>query len=345
MKYYIEHKNKVVVAGKRFRHVMAVALNPASNYSEGVIRCIVSRKGDLGVGGAVDKSILYKFKVISLTKFEITEPLKIKNQKKILSKLEGKDFDLLGFEDPDIWKDSETGLIHLYFTMPFLNRKKKKHLIHLGHAVGKDLNSLVMTEPSVLANKNTWIGAKELCVAPVNKKGFRYNLVESSSVEKDESYSVVTRVISKNMGSPWKMDKVIFHPKEHKISWIGGHASPGPLFPKTFIDVGEGKILGIMNGCKANKKIKGVTIYGTFSIGLFIYDYENGKINWVSKKPLIRDSTFWKNKSRSITFASDFVETKQGEGILYAHVDDSFIRAYDLKANLIKKLIPKKYLI
>lgn len=75
-----------------------------------------------------------------------------------------------------------------------------------------------------------------------------------------------------------------------------------------------------------------------FSIGLFIYDYENGKILWVSPDYFIRDSD-----AKTITFASQFVETKRGEGILYAHVDDSFIRAYTLKADLILNIIPEIY--
>ncbi len=72
-----------------------------------------------------------------------------------------------------------------------------------------------------------------------------------------------------------------------------------------------------------------------FSVGLFIYDYENGKIDWVSPEPFIQDS-----EAVSITFASQFVEIGPGKGILYAHVDDSFVRAYTLKAELLKSLLP-----
>jgi hypothetical protein len=91
-----------------------------------------------------------------------------------------------------------------------------------------------------------------------------------------------------------------------------------------------------MNGREANKKIEGKTKYGIFSVGLFIYDYEKGKIDWVSPEPLIRDT-----EAKTITFASQFVETNQGEGILYAHVDDSFVRAYTLYADGLKALLPK----
>ena len=84
---------------------MAIALDPRTNYQEGVIRCITSREGDLTVSGYVDQ-------------------------------------------------------------------------IHLGHAVGKNLDSLEMTIPALRADMIG--GAKELSVAPINEQGFRYNLVESS---------------------------------------------------------------------------------------------------------------------------------------------------------------------
>jgi hypothetical protein len=59
----------------------------------------------------------------------------------------------------------------------------------------------------------------------------------------------------------------------------------------------------------------------------------NGKrIDWVSPEPFIRDS-----EARTITFASQFVSGADAglpadTGILYAHVDDSFVRAYTLRA-------------
>ena len=91
-----------------------------------------------------------------------------------------------------------------------------------------------------------------------------------------------------------------------------------------------------MNGRVADQKIGDKIKYGMFSVGLFIYDYELGKIDWVSPEPLIRDT-----EAKTITFASQFVETKPGEGILYAHVDDSFVRTYTLNAEGIRELLPK----
>lgn len=133
---------------------------------------------------------------------------------------------------------------------------------------------------------------------------------------------------------------ITLNPREHNIPWIAGHASPGPLFSKNFINIGEGKLLGLINGREASQKQKDGSIkYGMFSVGLFIYDYENGKIDWVSPEPFIQDS-----EATTITFASQFIETTKGEGILYAHVDDSFVRSYKLEASKIKSILPKEYL-
>jgi len=129
----------------------------------------------------------------------------------------------------------------------------------------------------------------------------------------------------------WNM---VFHPAEHNLPWIGGHASPGPLFSKnSLIWVKEN--YGVINGREANQIIAGKTKYGMFLSGC-LFMIMKRKIDWVSPKPFIQDS-----EALTITFASQFVETKPGEGILYAHVDDSFVRAYTLKAEFIKPYFQK----
>lgn len=336
MNNYYQHKDKVVEADKRFEHVMALTLNQKTNYSDGVIRCVLKREGDVAVKGFLDRSELYYVTKNSERKLIIGGRLLIKDEEKIISGLTNSDHDFIGLEDPDIFVDNE-GLIHLYFTIPLLGDKNKKikTFIYLGHAIGKDLQSLQMTAPVLTADKDGY-GAKELSIAPPNKQGVRNNLVESSLLVDDVWYSTVRIAMAEEMGKLWQFGETVFHPAEHKISWIGGHASPGPLFPKNFIDVGEGKLLGIINGREANKKVGDETLYGIFSVGLFIYDFEKGKIDWVSPESFIRDS-----EARTITFASQFISTGNGTGILYAHVDDSFIRAYDLNAEEIKKLLPE----
>lgn len=338
-KLYIQHEGKVIDTDKNFKNVMAVSLNPKDDYKSGVLRCIKSREGDITVKGYIDRSELRKIKGNSLERFEIINCLNIKNEVEILNTLIPEGWDFIGFEDPDIWIDEVTNLMHLYFTIPIKPLEKRsdngeKIKIHLGHAVGKDLDSLEMTMPVLM--DTIQLSAKEVSIAPLNSKGFRYNLIESRDRQPETTYSIIKIAITRDMNKIWEYGETVFHPKEYNIPWIGGHASPGPLFSKNFIDVGEGKLLGVINGREANQKtIDGKTKYGIFSVGLYIYDYENGKIDWVSLEPFIQDT-----EATTITFASQFVETKKGEGILYAHVDDSFVRAYTLKAEEIKKLLP-----
>lgn len=334
-KAYIEHSGRAL-EDTRFSHMMALALDPSSGYKKGIIRCITSREGNVEIKGYVDRSQLFIVSGDSLEHFIVGERLQIKNEKEILGELTPKGWECIGLEDPDIWIDEETGLTHVYFTVPIKpSDPEEKVRIHLGHAVGKDLNSLEMTASVLLDDKELGASAKEVSIAPINSKGIRYNLIESRDREPEATYSIVRVAIAQDMGKPWEYGDTVFHPAEHHIPWIGGHASPGPLFPKKFIDVGEGKLLGVINGREANQKVGNKIKYGMFSVGLFIYDYENGGIDWVSPEPFIRDS-----EAKTITFASQLVETTPGEGILYAHVDDSFVRAYTLYAEGIRALLP-----
>ncbi|MDP2655494.1 MAG: hypothetical protein Q8P17_03095 [bacterium] len=335
VKAYVEHSGRAV-EDKRFSHMMAITLDPNSGYKEGIIRCITSREGDVEIKGYVDRSQLYTISGDSLKHFTVGERLQIKNEKEILKELTQEGWECIGLEDPDIWIDGKTGLTHVYFTIPIKPfDPKEKIRIHLGHAVGKDLQSLEMTEPVLLDDQILGASAKEVSIAPANSKDVHYNLIESRDRKSEATYSIVRVAIAENMNGPWKYGNIVFHPAEHHFPWIGGHASPGPLFSKEFIDVGKNKLLGVMNGREANQKIEDKIKYGMFSVGLFIYDYERGKIEWVSPEPLIRDS-----EAKTITFASQFVETKLGEGVLYAHVDDSFVRAYTLYAEGIRALLP-----
>ena len=334
-KAYEQQEGKVIDPSDKFEHVMALTLDPLSHNKKGVLRCITSREGDIKVKGYIDRSKLYKISGTSLEHFEIGEPLRIKNQEEILASLTQPGWDFIGLEDPDLWVDPDTGLLHMYFTIPIRPaHDDEKIKIHLGHAVGQDLDSLVMTVPALL---NTGINdsAKEVSIVPKNSGSSRYNLVESRDRQAHTTYSTVRVAIAENMAAPWIFGETVFNPADHTIPWIGGHASPGPLFPKSFIDIGENKLVGVINGREANKEVDGKTLYGVFSVGLFIYDYEEGKVDWVSVRPFIRDT-----EAKTITFASQFIETAPGAGILYAHVDDSFVRAYSLNAEGIKSLLP-----
>ncbi|MDB5238890.1 MAG: hypothetical protein JWO00_225 [Candidatus Parcubacteria bacterium] len=335
---YIEHKGKVIETDARYTHVMAIALDPSSGYKKGILRCITSREGNVGIKGFTDRSELRFVTGSSLESFKIGERIPIKNEAAVIAGLTSDDRDFIGLEDPDIFIDSFTGLTHLYFTMPFIrkNIKPKESLIYLGHAVGKDLAHLEMTVPALSPEMDVhgMPGAKEISIAPINKNGVRLNLVESRIVDGEDKYSTVRIAIVEDMGKPWKFGETVFHPKEQGIPWISGHASPGPLFSREFYDAGEGKALGIINGREANTKEGGETKYGMFSVGLFIYDYEHGKIDWVSPEPFIQDT-----EAKTITFASQFIETSKNEGILYAHVDDSFVRTYTLTSQGVRAFV------
>jgi len=84
------------------------------------------------------------------------------------------------------------------------------------------------------------------------------------------------------------------------------------------------------------KRVRGKLTYGDFKIGLCLFDPKTGKIPWISEKPLIEDPN-----AKHITFASDFLRTSRDQGLLYAHVDDSFIRAYRLNAKELKQYLPQ----
>lgn len=349
---YREHEGKVIEAGGKFAHVMALTLDPRSANRAGVVRCITSREGEVGKRGYVDRSVLHYVSGSTLERFSIGERLDIRGEQEIVEHIGGDLWDYIGLEDPDIWFDETEERYHLYFTIALISKDRTKahSLISLGHAEGDSLENLEMTEPALTADKKSYENhkAKEVCIAPLNSQGVRLNLIESgervkdtfydtSRYAEDTAFSTVRVAIAEDMGRPWQWGETVFHPEEHKISWIAEHASPGPLLPPSFIDVGEHKRLGIMNGREASAMdAAGQPIdYRKFSVGLFIYDYERGCIDWVSPQPLIYDT-----EAKTITFASHFLETATGEGILYAHVDDSFVRAYTLYAEVIRKLIP-----
>ena len=58
---------------------MAIAIDPRTNYKEGIIRCITSREGNVQIKGYVDRSELHKVKGNSLESFIIGNQLNIKN--------------------------------------------------------------------------------------------------------------------------------------------------------------------------------------------------------------------------------------------------------------------------
>ncbi len=332
-----EHPDLVVERGQ-YKHVMALSLNSKSNYQQGLIRCIESRAGEVDKYGYVDKSVLRYVSADSSGKFVIGEKLKLLGEDDFLKKINSEEWECLGFEDPDIINEAGDGQTHIYFSVPVLNKKNKfKMRVHLGHAEGEDLQNLKITRPVLFINNETG-RAKEVSIAPPNSQGVRLNLFESAEMINGVDYSIIRVAISRQAGPDWEFGETVFHPAKQQRAWCAEHASPGPLFPRSFIDVGDNRLLGLMNGREASARIGNQIKYGTFSPGLFIYNYEEGKIEWVADQSLFKDSA-----AKTITFVSQFVPTGKKEGIIYAHVDDSFVRAYTIKAEKIKSLIPKNY--
>ena len=227
---YFEHKTKTVEADNNFKHVMAITLDPRTHYKEGIIRCIISREGDLETKGYVDRSELHIITGDSLEQFKIGEKLNIKNEDKIIGELVKEGGDFIGLEDPDIWIDEATNLMHVYFTIPIRN---KHTTTHLGHAVGESLDSLEMTMPVLMGGEG--FRAKEVSIAPINTKGFHYNLIESKDRQIDASYSVVQVAITEDMGRPWQYGDIVFHPKEHNILGLLVMPRPGHFFQITLL--------------------------------------------------------------------------------------------------------------
>lgn len=316
----------------KFKHVMALALNPKTRYEDGVIRCITSREGSVDVSGFVDHSELHVVAKSGEYQYEIEERLVIENEDRVIGPLLPDGFEFLGLEDPDIIQDPE-GSLHLYFTVPLINRTTGESRIYLGHAEGSSLDALCMTEP-VLAHPEE--SAKEVMLVPKASDGVYRHLIESSAPGTEFSaYSTVRVAKGRAFGAPWEFGETILHPGHAGIPWVGGHASPGPFMPRSFIDLGEGKVVGFLNGREHDRVHDEQLVFGMFSVGLFIYDYEHGELCWTAPLPLIEDAD-----AKTITFASQFIETGKGEGILYAHIDDSFVRAYRIHAEGIRAMLP-----
>lgn len=209
-KAYVQHAGKAVEANLHFKHVMALSLDPRSLSQHGLVRCIVNREGDVAKKGFIDHSELRLVTGDSLEHFMVGERLTIRKEKEVIEALLGNEperWDFTGLEDPDIWVDPETDLLHLYFTMPFAPRHKTPmlhHRINLGHAVGSALDSLEMTAPVLECDTRNWLGAKEVSIAPKNAAGVRLNLIESSAREEGMNYSVVRVAIAENMGKSWQ---------------------------------------------------------------------------------------------------------------------------------------------
>jgi hypothetical protein len=326
----------VIEADGQCAHVMALHIDPRSEFHPGVIRCIVKRTGSVHVSGYVDWSRIHTVEMDSRYEARLGPELHISGAEEVVSDLAGDSaYDFLGFEDPNIWCRPEAETVHLYYTIPFFERYSGDICFYLGHAEGPDVASLTMTEPVLGPVADVHSGAKEVAIAPRASDGTRYNLVESNDTRADTSYSVLRTAIAQDLSGPWELGDLAFHPAEDGYDWCRGHVSPGPFLPCEFLDPGVDRVVGLLNGRGANHVVDGKIRYGEFDVGLLVYDYERGDVEWISDEPILRDPD-----AETITFASAFRQIEPNRGVLYAHVDDSYVRAYLVDADALAPLLP-----
>ncbi|MBI2449816.1 hypothetical protein HYV49_05995 [Candidatus Pacearchaeota archaeon] len=314
--------------------IMALAIlkEKINEKYQGIAREIIERKGDVAISGFVDKSRLVIVESTDLLSWNVKEKLKIKGIKNIIKKYEKENTEFVGLEDPDI--NVSNGIIHVYFTIAYKFLNIKGFAVYLGHAQGKSLADLKATEPvlSPMIQKNrVSLGFKEESDFPIKYKTGRIKLVESNCGLGD---SIIVAAISKN-GKKWKLLGMEADPHKMKQEWCHGDLSPGPILKPSFIRH-RNLLVGFVNGRSPSKIIDGKKVYGKFKVGLMLVNPQTGEIPWISPEPLIDDPD-----ARTITFASDFLQLDDENGILYAHVDDSFVRAYEISTDGLNKFLKK----
>ena len=311
---------------------MALSVDKESiNPYFGLAREITKSKGSVDIPGFVDESKLIIVQSKDLLSWEKISDLKIKGIEKIIKELSGNDKYFIGLEDPDIYIENK--LKQVFFTIAFKYKNKTGYEVYLGHAQGKSLNNLTATQPNLspILNKNIR-GFKEVAISPIKINGKMINLTEAQIVEKEE-ISAIEFSKAKSMSKPWKHLGIALDPTEMRYRWCRGHLSPCYFFPKDFVNYNN-LLICIVNGREPDKSTNNQKVYGKFRPGLILFNPETGEIPWVSKEPLFEDPD-----ARTITFASDFIQTKKDEGLLYAHVNDSFVRVYKINAKELQKYL------
>lgn len=326
-----------VLQGTDAGHVMALTISKQKTGAtyEGLARLITNRTGGVDTAGFVDKSSLCLVEGKDPLSWDEKGKLYINGIEEVIKSLKTEAFDYQGLEDPDIWEDKENGMLHVYYTIAFVYKTKPESIFYLGHATGKNLHNLTATAP-VLSPIPGKMGFKEVTVSPRNEEGYRLNLTESFEERDGIFYSTINTVKAKDMGEPWEYVSTSLHPADLTYSWCGGHVSPCTLFQRDFLKYDDSLLVGLINGREQNTYKDGQTMYGRFSPGLILYNPETGEIPWVSPQSLFDDPD-----AKTVTFASDFLQTNSQEGILYAHVDDSFVRAYHITASELYKCLPQ----
>lgn len=224
----------------------------------GVVREITKREGSVyRPGGFLDKSKLIIVESKDGLVWKKIKDLKIEGIDKIVEDLGYEDYFFIGLEDPDILTD-EKGIKHVYFTIPLRHkyRKRRKHLIILGHAQGKTLNNLMATKPVIGKLNGGIVGFKEIAVSPIKYKGTRINLAEIRIYHPTRQRKIAIAALkSKNMAGPWKYLRIVADPTKVKTKWCHGELSPCTFLPKDFLSYGK-YLVGIINGRSPKKESK-----------------------------------------------------------------------------------------
>lgn len=332
------YKKPVLGKVKSKTRFMALSVDKSTlneKVKKGIAREITKSKGNVDVPGFIDESKLILVESENLSQWNKIKDLEIKGIKKIIKKSQTEDKYFIGLEDPDIWSD-EKGTKHIYFTIAYKLRSRQGYHIYVGHAQGKSLENLTATSPVLSPIGKEIMGFKEAAISPIKIGGERINLNEMAFYDNEEDISMISASRAKNMGKPWKYQKIVLDPRKIKYDWIKGHASPCCLLPEDFIKINE-TLVGIVNGREKTKFSNGKGFYGKFRPGLVLFDPKTGDIPWVDSRPLLEDPN-----ASTITFASDFIQTGKNKGILYCHVNDSFIRAYEIDGKELKIYLKEK---
>lgn len=287
----------------------------------GIAREVYQRKGKVNVEGFVDKSRLVIVKSSDLLNWKKTKELKIKGIEKVIKKIKKPFMEFIGLEDPDIYRDKQNK-IHLFYTIAFRNNKQNNFSVFLGHAEGNSLDNIMATKPALSPKIKHGLvqdGFKEISIIPSTNLAF----VEIGSGGQNTKIGLTKF----NKISNLKFQRVILEPKKINSKWCNGEISPGPVLKIA------NEYIGFLNGRNKAKKIKNKITYGIYKIGLMKLNKE-GFIKHVSSTPFISDV-----QSKSVTFVSNLVELNNKEEILYAHVNDSFVRAYKIYFKKLRKFL------
>lgn len=324
-----------VVEGKRF---MALCVQPGSKKPyRGLARQVIDREGSADVSGFLDTSKLIIVESNDLLNWSVLGDLQIEGIEEIIESVEDDTLRFLGLEDPDIVVD-EKGRLQVYFTVPFNIIGTEKNRVYLGHAYGKKLEKLRATSP-VLGPVGTEIeGFKEFTESPEAEE-HHFHLTEAMTEEEGNEFSGIAAIHTHSWSKNWTYEKMALHPWLSGKSWCAGYVSPCRMLNPKMVNVGKNLRVLLLNGRESDIRKNGKRVYRKFRPGLALYDPSAGEIPWVDSKPLFEDP-----EASTITFASDVVAWDAEHCLIYAHVNDSFVRAYRVNYEVIRKRLPKKLL-